>query len=453
MLIPKRRPTGSVLCGLMLSAALPLIAHGARATILVAPPNGTDDTVDIQGALEQCVAQGTGCTVQLGAGTYHTRQLVTYNFQGAFRGMGEKLTIIEALPNLFVNFKQDNYESICQPNTTTCFWPSLILFVDPDIHVSDFSVYENSPPATATTTYSLAGTPFNDLYDVLSFIGQHANVTVDRVHVEGLPDPTNALGAGFNVLNLLHFTGEFPRSLKDWDWYFLSGSLTVRNSSFKSATVGVSQDGFVTSSHVTIGGAPGCGNHFENDFSGIDIEASENSVFDISYNQSSGMFAGMWVVPWQPVFVPSSPSHYYVHDNVFVGTAQFGDGMYFQENPGEDWIRGSAWNNTIVLQNTLMEGIGAYNTTGTAIWDNSVTGSGGNDGIGLWNTSRSSVVGNNVSDFSVDPSGLAQVFLDPSSTQDLVVCLDRSDQVLNQGSKNLIVACGPPTVASAATPR
>jgi hypothetical protein len=68
-----------------------------------------------------------------------------------------------------------------------------------------------------------AGSPFNGLFDALSFMGQHANACIDRIHIEGLPDPTNSFG--FNVVNALHFTGEFPRSLTPWDWYFLSGFL------------------------------------------------------------------------------------------------------------------------------------------------------------------------------------------------------------------------------------
>jgi hypothetical protein len=368
--------------------------------------------------------------------------------------MGEAQTIVEALPNLLVTFKQDADDSLCPPNTTTCLWPSLILFVDANIHVSDFSIRVPSPPGTATTTWLILGIPFNDLLDALCFTGQHATVYVDRIHIEGLADPTNALGFGFNVLNGLHFTGEFPRSLGDFDFYFLSGSFTVRNSSFSATGVGVSQDGFVTSSHVTIGGSPGRGNHFENDVAGIDIEASQKSIVDVSYNDSSGLAAGMWVVPWQPQFVPSSPSRFLIHDNHLVGTVQTGHGMYFFENPGENWIQGFAWNNTIELQNTLMEGIDAYNTTGTAIWDNSVTGSDGNRGIGLSNTALSTVVDNNLSEFTVDSSGLAKIYLDPSTAKDLVVCLEPSDTILDQGTNNKIVGCRqattPAVVASGA---
>src|SRR5208337_4984964 len=97
-------------------------------------------------------------------------------------------------------------------------------------------------------------------------------------------------------------------------------------------------------------------------------------------------------------------------------------------------------------------GIGVYNTKGTVAWNNSVTGSDGFDAIGLWSSTLSTVIGNNVSGFSVDSTvGFAQIYLDPFTTQDLVVCAERSDTVLNQGTNNTIIGCQPVTSPAAAT--
>jgi hypothetical protein len=365
--------------------------------------------------------------------------------------MGINQTTVEALPNLHVDMEPVGGvpESLCKPDTTTCRWPSLILFVDGDIHVSDLSIYITAPPGTATTPWNFAGSPFIGFYDGIAFNGRHANVCVERVHIEGLPDPTN--GFGYNLVNAIHFGGEFPRSATPWDWYFLSGSFTVRNSSVRNSTVSVSQDGFVTSSQITIGGSPGMGNHFEGGWSGIDIEASEKSVVEISYNESSGMYAGMWVVPWQPVFIPNSPSRYLIHDNKFIGTGQYADGFYFWDDPTNPWIHAAAWNNTIQLQDNLSEGIGAHNTKGTVLWNNSVTGTDGFDAIGLYSSTLDTVIYNNVSGFTVDSTvGNAQIYLDPSTTHDLVVCAERSDTVLNQGTNNIIIGCQQPVATPAA---
>ncbi|HUO16714.1 MAG TPA: hypothetical protein VMX38_17135 [Verrucomicrobiae bacterium] len=62
------------------------------------------------------------------------------------------------------------------------------------------------------------------------------------------------------------------------DYYILSGSYTVRNSSFNTTGVAISEDGFVSGSQITLGGSPDTGNFTVNDWSGIDLEASDQSV-------------------------------------------------------------------------------------------------------------------------------------------------------------------------------
>jgi hypothetical protein len=273
-------------------------------------------------------------------------------------------------------------------------------------------------------------------------MGQHpTNVTIDRIHMEGQPSALST-DWGYNVVNGVHYSGELPRSSAPFDFYFLSGSFTVQSSLFNNLFVAVSQDAFSTSSRITIGGSPSAGNHVENTCSGLDMEASENSVFEISYNESSGTCAGMWVVPaWVP-FVPNSPSRYLIHDNKFTGTGQYADGFYFMDNAANPWIQAAAWNNTAEVQDILSEGIGVYNTKGTAIWNNSVTGTGGFDAIGLSNSTLDTVINNNVTGFTVDSSvGRAQIYLDPSTTRDLVVCAERNDTVLNQGTGNAVINC------------
>jgi len=67
---------GSFLLALaILFFAAPVLA--GPLVVNVGPPSGGDDTTAIQSALDNCVASGKMCTVQLGAGTYRTRQLVT----------------------------------------------------------------------------------------------------------------------------------------------------------------------------------------------------------------------------------------------------------------------------------------------------------------------------------------------------------------------------------------
>jgi pectin methylesterase-like acyl-CoA thioesterase len=117
--------------------AAPITAWAGSHIVYVPPPNGVDDTANIQAALDACVAYDKNCTVQLAAGTYHTRQLVEYNFQGTFKGMGTSNTTIQAIYPLPVNLPDFYYYGVCMPDTNSCLYPSLIIFVNGNIEVSD----------------------------------------------------------------------------------------------------------------------------------------------------------------------------------------------------------------------------------------------------------------------------------------------------------------------------
>jgi hypothetical protein len=80
--------------------------------------------------------------------------------------------------------------------------------------------------------------------------------------VEGLLDPTDNV-IGFNVANGVDFAGDCPRSPAYLDWYFLSGSFTARNSSFKNMGDGPTNIGFMKSADITIGGSPTTGNYLD----------------------------------------------------------------------------------------------------------------------------------------------------------------------------------------------
>src|SRR5215471_16496892 len=138
------------------------------------------------------------CTVQLAAGTYLTRQLVAFNFQGTFKGMGIATTTIQTVYPLPVKFPDVFVDGECVPNTTTCLWLSLIIFVNGKIEVSDLSMMELAPPGEATTGWLFAGTKFTDLIDTVRFMGNMPTyATVDRINVQGSTDdsPTST---GFN---------------------------------------------------------------------------------------------------------------------------------------------------------------------------------------------------------------------------------------------------------------
>ena len=66
------------------------------------PPKGcSDDTANIQAALNACTGPGPWCTVQLVKGTYYlASQITVYGFQGSFVGAGQGQTNIVGLPSM-----------------------------------------------------------------------------------------------------------------------------------------------------------------------------------------------------------------------------------------------------------------------------------------------------------------------------------------------------------------
>jgi hypothetical protein len=229
-------------------------------------------------------------------------------------------------------------------------------------------------------------------------------------------------------------------------FYFVSGSYTVRNSSFRMMGDGVAQDGCVRSSHVVIGGSPSAGNSFENLATGIDLESAENSDFEVSYNTVSAIGNSMWVIPWfSPIFVPSKPSRYLIHDNAFFTTGSsspfFVAGiLLYNDTPDHPWIDAAIWDNSIQLQESLSDGLDAINTKGTVVFNNTITGS-GYEAIGLGGSTASEIIQNNVSGYTPDATVGAQIYLDAGTSRDVVVCAESTDTVLNQGTHNLILGC------------
>ena len=419
--------------------------------IHVRPPNGVDDTANLQAALDMAVTSGPGCTVQLAKGKYLTQQLVTYNFHGTFRGEGRDKTTIEALPNLVVN-AHDFCVDVKPINGTTNRWPSLITFVDGDIAVSDVAIKVPATNGTATTPWPMCGDTYTNLIDVLRFMGQNrTQVTVDRITIEGSPDDSPTSN-GFNAWNGVMFAGEHPRVpyTHDVDYYFLSGSLTVRNSTFRSLFDGVCVDGFIKNAKVTVGGSPGAGNVMEYVLVGLDMEGAETSLFEISYNRCEGQWNGMWVVPWC-CWTPTQPSYYSIHDNTFITAGPYANGIYLGDDAANPWIRATIYNNTIELKSDFMwAGIGAYNTRGTVIWNNNISGMGA-DAIRLGGSSTfCTVIGNHVDGFFADPSfGLAKIYLGPASSRNLVVCPSPLDTVLDRGTDNKVIGGWPQGKTSA----
>ena len=358
-----------------------------------------------------------------------------------------------ALPNLVVS---GTIPGECKP-APNCSWPSLIIFVDGNISISDMTV--TAPNAPATQPYTLLGSTTTVLIDLVRVMGQYpTNATVERIAMSGTPDDTS--GFGFNVVNGVFFAGELPKSLTPFDFYFLSGTFRVSGSSFKTMFDGAAAGFFFKDSHVFIGGSPLTGNVFEDVLVGVDLESDENSVLDVSHNiVAAGEFASIWAIPWCPTSsfcrIPTRPSLYLIHDNSVEPPGAFADGIFLQDDPTNKWIYALVYNNTVKMQTVCCGGISAYWTKGTTIVNNNISGN-GVDGIGIWDGTYVAVLRNNVTGFNPNPnSGLAQIMLDgsllglPDTSHSTVVCGTPNDTVVNLGTDNQIIGCQETAISDA----
>jgi hypothetical protein len=435
----------SILLLILFTSLATATAWAGSRIVYVPAPNGTDDTAKIQAALDACVAYGPGCTVQLAQGTYLTSQLVTYNFQGIFKGMGQTRTTIQALRNLPVSIGDPFTQGECKPDTTDCVWPSLIIFVDGDITVSDLTVNEPNVPATQPWLGGAA----TFLNDGIRFMGQkRTNVAVKRVQIKGAVDNSPTSCPDFNLCNAVIFAGEFPRSQTPFDYYFLSGAFSLFNSFFSYVNTGVAADGFLKDSRVVIGGSSSTGNVFKHVDVGSFVGTAQNSFADISYNKlsASRSWTAIFIFPWiSDVFTPREPSLYVVHDNDLTPIGSCTNGVFMQDDPNDQELYAMVYNNTIHGQGICPIDFGFMR--GTTIANNNIVGT-GPFAIGVEDDTYAKVLGNDVSGFTADPS-LAQIVLDgtllegtPTDTSDsTAVCRTPSDTVMNFGSNNTIIGC------------
>ena len=114
------------------------------AKLFTLSPTGGDDTANFQQAFEQAAAAGSGSTVQLAAGVFHTRVIEVWNFDGTLKGTGQKATIIER----FVDKDGKTMIDAAQ-------MPALFHFYRGNVRITDLSL--NMTPATPCWPYLFGG--------------------------------------------------------------------------------------------------------------------------------------------------------------------------------------------------------------------------------------------------------------------------------------------------------
>jgi hypothetical protein len=417
----------------------PVPAHAGRHTVFVPPPNGTDDTATLQAALDEGVARGPRCTVQLAAGTYRTRQVVVYNFDGTFRGVSRDKTAIEALPNFHVDAPPDDpLPATKPPNHTDSLWPDVLAFVDGDVTVSD--VKFDVPSVPATQLWGFWGLEFHELASALrvQMTTKPMNVVITRIAVEGRQDP-NAV-YGYNMINCILIAGEQPRPDVNGEWrhdhYPFTGNVTIVDNHFRScggSDFVAHQEG----SHITV-----ARNTSEDVGVGVELANVDDSVVDITGNHTSATMYG--VLLYSPYYPAEKSSRFIIRDNqVQVSGPLASDGIGLLDNTGEGQAKTLdvvSVNNTVMAQGVTGGGIHAVGTRGTKAWGNRITGS-GRAGILVEGGTGCAFLWNALEGFT-PAADSARILLDAGTSHCLVAGQYDENDVLNFGQDNQLLLLG-----------
>ena len=309
-----------VVCIAVLMLALGLPTASARATsgpttagpsihTIVVKPSGSDDTANLQAAFNTCTTHGWTCTIQLVKGTYYTAQVTAYGFQGSFVGMGQGVTIVQALPLLSPT--ADPFWS-ASPGPANP-WPAMFTFENGAYLVSGMTLtepYSDAVPLGWDASPIGGPTAETALFTTMEFTGLQAFVTVDHVSVLGAAGDV----LGTNIYNAITFEGSILPP--GWtnplaDATPISGAFSVTNSVFNSAESGPWTDTLVNA-QVTV-----CYNVITNSVVPLGFTDASNSKLTFCGNQASNVNYGVALLAEQSVYKTNLPSTVYITGNDF----------------------------------------------------------------------------------------------------------------------------------------
>jgi hypothetical protein len=405
-------------------------------------PTGTDDTANIQCALDEATAAGPGSAVQLMAGTFHTSIIEVVGFDGFLKGVGKDATVITSLPNL-----------PCAAEIPKNSFPSLFKFREGNIRISDlsFNITEFEPcdlwviPTQGLLRHDLGAIvnvtgPPRDESDCPIPSAGFASSSIERV---GFTGSTGTLFGRDNVDNGLAI---FPDGIAIaclTSPALLVGTHTVSNSSFTNLFSGAGGQ-LLANGSFTVGGSPNKRNTFDGVRFSIGAADISDSVVEISFNDIKNTINfGVYIVQGERIL--PSPSEFLISHNT-IHAILFADGVSLEDyGPlfgGGKTLEAVISNNKIFLDDTLYGGIlGLFGAQDVVVTNNKITGNGlagiymgvfySFDEVGGW-----MLQGNNVDNVS---AFVAPIWLGFTSSNSTVVGSDAETNVLDEGTNNILV--------------
>jgi hypothetical protein len=436
------------------AALLGLLAAPALAspkTFYVAPCGG-NDTAHIQAAFNAAVTAGTGSTVQLAAGHFHTNNIVVNGFDGYFRGAGGGKTVIDTLRG--VDPSAAGLAAVISADPC----PFLFAFKGGDLRASDMS-FDITAASPAEPWYSDNETDVAAVF----YVTGNASSSFDRVSFRAHAGDAD----GYNVDVDIFIEGVEQYDANDVTTFIgpTSGTDTVSDCSFQGR-IAIKLEG-LTAGRMTIRD-----NTFNEYYTSLFSIEDSNSQIDISHNQMrcSGGDNLILAQGWVELAALPAP-RYRITDNHMVATGTAG-GVWLDD---ESWSYDNAPNrldaaivgNTITLDNGGMDGgIDGYYAKGIRVLGNRISGTGlagimvGATASLGWTPGPASgwrIIGNDVSGVTAtgDQYGVstAPIWLGPDADRCLVVGGCTPTQVLDQGTDDTLInvtPLDPPTQAARA---
>lgn len=444
----------------LIAAFLLLFASTAAAGVVNNVfPNGSDDTVNIENAFLSCVSSGPNCAVKLAAGTFYiSRPIVVANFDGTFRGKGKHRTIIENLHDvpfpLMTTGPDAGLASMFFFYRDAGTPPSSLRFSDFSIRaIGEGEIWSSHDPSNqlnARDAIRVQGA-VNGLED---FDVSSVDVFMEDVSITG------EMGAyspgGFNLIGGVSVWGEQVSERIDGTFYFkytkrLTGRFRVKDSDFTNIFAPIELAG-LDDSTVIIGGKPRDGNSFQNVGFAVWLIDLSNSRANISFNTGNDVINyGVWLenaadavfgLDFGPIpeLFPE-PSTFSVHHNTF-HLVDFADGIGLSDYGALVGL--DATLNAVVAGNrltldSLYGGIRGVGTQNAVVLGNRI------DGTGLAGiyfgflgdpSSHWIIAGNRVDELEAD---VAPIWLGPDTSENLVITRNPDENVLDEGTDNVII--------------
>ncbi len=410
--------------------------------VFTVTPNGSDDTANLQCAMDAAMAAGPNSTIRLAAGVFHSGFIGTDQFNGTIKGMGLDKTLIEALPDLN-----------CADNGT--LWN----FISVKLHIADlsFHVADETPcnveiqdPAYEWIGHALPyvividGTqpwqgPEADI--CLPFSSAPVDIRVDSVSIRGENGEMPAWGDDtfssnvYGGIGIYDYCNDTPAGVQTW-------SLKVTASRFEH--IGIAVEGaWLKGMRVQVGGSLRQGNFFDKTMiSPVSAHHNRNVVADVSYNRMlNNHGTGFWTTSMGATELATYKVHHNTISAMGVGNgAMVDDDSYLNGTPS---LAVSITQNNFILDGADVWGIAALDGKDFVIANNRFSGFAGigilagqmgYEGDPLVSASHFLIKANNLNKFN---SVEAPIFLSNTSANCTVVGKSK-DYVEDYGTNNVI---------------